>query len=672
MKLLGCLILSLALAYPQAGPDMELRAADHKAQVQGDLKGAIEAYRKIVARHGKNRAVAAKAMLAMAECHEKLGQAEARKLYEEIARSYGDQSDVATQARTRLAALGSNGPRETRARLVWDRAIDAWGCVTADGKLMSFIDWSTGDLAVRNLVTGENRRVTNHGGYEKAMGEAEASCISPDGKMISFNWNRWDPAAEAEGTYELRVIQTDGTGERMLRRTKVYFEAQGWSPDGRLLAVSNRLGPNGATQLELITVSSGEARTIPTGGKLWKDKISFSADGKWLAYGEAVRPQAETVQNVYVIAVDGRSPEALIAEDASVMGWAPDGKGLVVSKKTAETGRLYLTPVENGRANGQPVDLHAPAILGFPGRLAITARGEIFYSTNNFQREGWRLRLDSARSDWSVAEEKFAIAGIGWAANAGNLRFSPDGKQLAAFVPGQAIAIRQVKDNRQRSITPPLKDYRNLEWTPDGEHFLAAAAGEDGRFGLHRIHATTGVTQFLCAIEGGYVFVPAADGNTVFELGPGEKGLTRYDLKTCAAEKLPGRDFANHGPGGLKLSRDGKSLLIKTMRYIGVYDIATGTLRDIHYRKEAVGSNVWAADWSADGQQILATVRPGTGNDSRELWTFPASGGSPAIRALAGAFRGFTVSPDGASIAAMRDYNHRQVWALENFLPVAK
>ena len=184
------------------------------------------------------------------------------------------------------------------------------------------------------------------------------------------------------------------------------------------------------------------------------------------------------------------------------------------------------------------------------------------------------------------------------------------------------------------------------------------------------IDAATGAEQFLCSIERGHVFVLAADGNSIFEMG--QKGLTRHDLRTCAAQELPIRNFNNNGPGGLKLSRDGNSLLVKTMRYIGVYDIAAGTLRDIYYRKEEVGSIVWAADWSADGQQILATVRPGMGNQRRELWTFPAAGGAPAVQSLAAPFRGFTVSADGRNVAAMRDYNHRQVWSLENFLPSAR
>ena len=57
------------------------------------------------------------------------------------------------------------------------------------------MDWGTGDLAVRDLVAGQNRRVTNKGGYIKAEAEAEANAISPDGRLIAFAWNRWDKQA---------------------------------------------------------------------------------------------------------------------------------------------------------------------------------------------------------------------------------------------------------------------------------------------------------------------------------------------------------------------------------------------------------------------------------------------------------------------------------------------
>ena len=226
-----CMMLTLAAAIAvcpvvraqtAGGAEVLLEAARKKELLSGDLEGAIRQYKEILAKHARNRAAAATALVRMGQCYEKLGDAEARKAYERAIREFGDQTASAATARTRLAAMGGSGAAsaETRARLIWDNAIDYWGCVTADGRQLSFIDWSSGDLAVRDLQAVQHRRVTNKGGFEKAEGEAEASCISPDGKRIAFNWQRWDPASKTDGSIQLRVVNSDGTGERLLRQTK--------------------------------------------------------------------------------------------------------------------------------------------------------------------------------------------------------------------------------------------------------------------------------------------------------------------------------------------------------------------------------------------------------------------------------------------------------------------
>ena len=59
--------------------DVQMKAAQQKAEVEGDLKGAIEEYKKVVAAAGSNRALAAQALVRMAECYQKLGDAESRR-----------------------------------------------------------------------------------------------------------------------------------------------------------------------------------------------------------------------------------------------------------------------------------------------------------------------------------------------------------------------------------------------------------------------------------------------------------------------------------------------------------------------------------------------------------------------------------------------------------------
>src|SRR6266700_1900554 len=93
----------LLLAQASRTAEVQFKAAQHKEQVEGDLKGAIEQYKKIA--QGSDRAVAAKALVAIGQCYEKLGNAEARNAYDRVVREFADQSESVDQARARLAAM---------------------------------------------------------------------------------------------------------------------------------------------------------------------------------------------------------------------------------------------------------------------------------------------------------------------------------------------------------------------------------------------------------------------------------------------------------------------------------------------------------------------------------------------------------------------------------------
>src|SRR5512144_1058039 len=100
---ISCIAAVLAiptLAPAQRSAEVALRAAMETETVKGDLKGAIEQYKKIA--QSGNRAVAAQALLRMAECYQKLGDAESRKVYERIVREFEDQPSAVATAKARL------------------------------------------------------------------------------------------------------------------------------------------------------------------------------------------------------------------------------------------------------------------------------------------------------------------------------------------------------------------------------------------------------------------------------------------------------------------------------------------------------------------------------------------------------------------------------------------
>ena len=119
LALLAVLVARVALA--QSGYDL-FQQALVKERAEGKLEEAIQLYKRIVQEHAGNRILAAKALVQMGQCYEKLGKDEARKAYERVLRDYADQNEAAAQARARLAALSGNGASrssEMVARRVW-------------------------------------------------------------------------------------------------------------------------------------------------------------------------------------------------------------------------------------------------------------------------------------------------------------------------------------------------------------------------------------------------------------------------------------------------------------------------------------------------------------------------------------------------------------------------
>jgi len=272
-------------ARAQGTPEAErlLQKAIQKETVDGDLKGAIELYKKIVALPGGNRAVAAKALLRMGQCHEKLGGTEAqeaRKAYQRLVRDFADQAEIVAQARVRLAALGGPG---AGGGLVTRRVLTDASCVrgvlTADGKYISHIDRGTGDVVQFEVASGQTRRITNRGPWGEGENWYNYQLFSRDGKQIAYGSRTkdWGPP--------LRIRNLDGSGLRTLYSEKdSYVQYADWSPDaGSILALRKR---NEVKELTLISTADGSVRVLRSFAPGWFELqgARFSPDGRFVAF----------------------------------------------------------------------------------------------------------------------------------------------------------------------------------------------------------------------------------------------------------------------------------------------------------------------------------------------------------------------------------------------------
>jgi hypothetical protein len=87
-------ILAVAVALSaQEQDEVALRQAMEVETVKGDLRAAIELYRPLA--ESGDRSVAARALVRMAESYGKLGDGQARLLYERIVRDYAEPGRTA-------------------------------------------------------------------------------------------------------------------------------------------------------------------------------------------------------------------------------------------------------------------------------------------------------------------------------------------------------------------------------------------------------------------------------------------------------------------------------------------------------------------------------------------------------------------------------------------------
>ena len=94
-------------------------------------------------------------------------------------------------------------------RQVWTGPdVDIMGAPSPDGRFLSYVHWATGDLALRDLETGEHHLLTGKGSWEVSDSYAEFSLVSPDGSQVVYAWSK--------SGYELRIVGTDASGSRLL------------------------------------------------------------------------------------------------------------------------------------------------------------------------------------------------------------------------------------------------------------------------------------------------------------------------------------------------------------------------------------------------------------------------------------------------------------------------
>ena len=340
---------------------MLLQSGLYKEDVNGDLEAAIAIYERVLRDFPQERPVAAKALLHIGLCYEKLGKQEAKKAYQRLIKEFADQSEPVQIARQHLEQLDAGAP-ETKVngptyRLVLDDQMA--------GMRVGRRDFSpSGDRVVfgsqdKLYITGLTGTVTRPILDDMGPWKGPSSLRwSPDGRLIAYKaWKKSDTSKSP--VFAFLVINPDGGAPRQIGPERPAAERKiwvNWTPDGKHLFYLNNDG------LQMLSLDGSEARFIPkrdfSGKYPSKDSrfsttCEYSPNGHWLMYLTISKATEPRKWDVWILPATGGQAQRLTSVSAKYAHakWAPDNR-TVYFDNNENIWKISLDP-ETGLAKGQ-------------------------------------------------------------------------------------------------------------------------------------------------------------------------------------------------------------------------------------------------------------------------------------------------------------------------------
>jgi Tol biopolymer transport system component len=667
--------LSAGVVFSQSGHDL-FQQALVKERADGNLQEAIKLYQRVVSEFAQDRALSARALVQIGQCYEKLGNAESRKAYERIVREFSDQPEPTKVARERLSALtggagGTAGRTEAATRRVWLAGSEQPVSISPDGRLVVFIASDVRDLWIRDLQSGERTRVTREASSVGPFTTGQA-VISPDGKRIAYEWFRG-------GDLEIRVSALDGSSMQVLDRGQAPERLIGlcaWMPDGRRLLTISLYLKDRTRRRQMISLPDGAIRDVgrPETGDL--DWAHPSPDGRYIAY--------DLRGDIFVYDTTTEQDSVLVQNPAAdkLVGWTPDGTGVVFVSDRTGTHDLYLLGIEQGRPKGDAQLLRRN--IGAAGALRATRDGRLFRFDDSGTSDSYIVSVDQPTGKLSGTPSRVDPNYAG----AVSPQWSSDGKllyyQISKGAPNSqssVLVIRAEATGETREFTPKLGVWIEPTLSPDGRRFAVSGINENNEPGVYAVDSASGsVSQITKIPDRAVKPVPnwSPDGRAFFynvrlpDVVDGKRIATRRKNLATGEET----DFPRGHHMEMRISPDGTRLAYvqsdgATKSWIlGILDVQSGTERELWRVAIGEASSIKTPAWTPDGKYVLVARVLKQGSD---LWRVPAEGGpAERLHVFADQTWGFALHPSGTRMAFTQERKNFELWVLENFLPAPK
>ena len=504
--------------------------------------------------------------------------------------------------------------------------------VSADGRYLAHTDWSTGDLAITDLRTGEERRVTNKGPLRKLLEFAESfTRFSPDGNRLAYIWDR--------NGYQLEVINVDGSGRRRIYpRTPVHTEmrAYDWSADGKYVvaAIPNEAVPR-SRELRLALLGMDEPsvrvlRELPAGGV--PASARFSPDHRHIAY--EVVYEGEKSARIFIHRLDADAEPTALAS-GRLIAWAPNGAGILRIDAGEGRSDVWFHPLGGGSprivARKIPADIRP---------LGLTSEGTLYYAVSLDSQHGVYTGIFDRDAGKVKDLRALSATGFNQAPD-----WSPDGRFVAYVHRSRGIVIRSVDDGRERVILPKGmvhvftvgSGHQYARWSPDGTKllvpqnrviFLVDAVSAEATPAL-----SGGRSRYGRWSRDGAIFYSrqAGSNDAPFQ-------LVKLAVNGGQQEIIYRSEASGDNVNGLELSPDGRWLAFSDVTFDAATDEERAVVRVMPSSGGAAtilvkgepGEEIRVVGWTPDSDEVLFTREPAKrSRSSRLVWRIPVDGGVP-------------------------------------------
>jgi Tol biopolymer transport system component/DNA-binding winged helix-turn-helix (wHTH) protein len=429
--------------------------------------------------------------------------------------------------------------------------------LSPDGQHLAFA-WNGGagphfSIYVKIVGTEESLRLTKDASIDFNP------VWSPDGRYIAF-------CRILKGETGIYIIPASGGTERRLRETlwqdqdhyQALFSAGGlsWSPDGKLLAYSDRASRNeSASSIFLLSLDSSEVRRLTSSPSRWDFNPEFSPDGQTLAFASG--RQAGFAFSIYTVPVSGGEERLVITGPSYEWGlaWTREGRDIVLPDCAwaLNPGWLRRVPVRGGKPErlqfGQDGiepsirgnrlvyvrqqanvttwkrQLNSPLSAGPPEKFISSTRMD---SGPQFSPDGSKIAFESTRSGhyevWMCKSDGSGLVQVThFDSVSGTPRWSPDGRQIVfdSLNAGNVdVFVVDSQGGPPRRLTPEPSVEAMPSWSRDGR-WIYFTSNRSGELQVWKM-PSTGEPAVQVTRHGGFAALESPDGKFLYYA----KGLT--------------------------------------------------------------------------------------------------------------------------------------------------